>query len=321
MWSDAAGQLAARRAVRAALRAGRLPSALLVTGEPGLGQREFAEWTAAARWCEEEQSPCGSCRTCRQVASGNHPDLLVIARDPDDPEGLGSRHEITVDQIRRRLIPALGLRPVQASGHVVVIDGADLLNESAQNALLKTLEEPPVGSLLLLLCAHPEALLETVRSRCQLLRLAPLDRAAMRALHPDVDDAVLALAAGRPGQVQALLRLDTAALGRALDEVLDDRLSGSAFARAVRALAEQGRGDDAEAPADDGHRLAVEVLLRRLLERGLTATSDDERRLCWQAEAALFEVGADLHRHVPPAVAWGAAGQALASPALADLVG
>jgi hypothetical protein len=253
------------------------------------------------------------------VTSGNHPDLLVITRDPDDAEGLGSRHEITVDQVRRRLIPALGLRPVQESGHVVVIDGADTMNESAQNALLKTLEEPPAGSLLLLLCAHPEALLETVRSRCQVLRLSPLGDAAMSALHPDAGDEVLRLASGRPGRVEALLRLDCAALGRALDDVLAGRLSGSAFARAVQTIVGETGADD-EAPGEP-HRLAAEVLLRRVLERAAGADADAARVAWPRAEAALFEVGADLHRHLPPAVAWAAAGQALAGLSNADLVG
>ncbi|MHC5210093.1 MAG: DNA polymerase III subunit [Planctomycetota bacterium] len=317
MWSEAAGQVAARRAVGRALASDRMPSALLVTGEPGLGKRAFAEWVAAARWCEAADAPCASCRTCRQVASGNHPDLLVIARDPDDAEGLGSKHEITVDQIRKRLIPALGLRPVQASGHIVVIDGADTLNESAQNALLKTLEEPPAGSLLLLLCAHPEALLETVRSRCQLVRLAPLDPGAMRALHPDADEEVLALAAGRPGRVEALLGVDVVSLRDALDQVLAGRMSGSAFALGVQAVVDAAKGEARDAGAD-AHRLAVEVLLRRVLDRAAACQDPD---VPWgRVEAALYEVGADLHRHIPPAVAWGAAGQALASVSITDLV-
>jgi DNA polymerase-3 subunit delta' len=297
-----------------------MPSALLVTGEPGLGKRAFAEWAAAARWCEEQGAPCGSCRTCRQVTSANHPDLLVIARDPDDAEGIGSRHEITVDQIRKRLIPTLGVRPVQTSGRVVVIDGADTLNEPAQNALLKTLEEPPVGSLLLLLCAHPEALLETVRSRCQLVRLAPLDEAAMRARHPEVDEAVLALAAGRPGRVEALLRMDTTALGQALDDVLAGRIGGAAFARAAQAVVDAAGGDGAEAVGEP-HRLALEVLLRRVLDRS-SVPAPDGPDLPWERiQAALFEVATDLHRHLPPALAWGAAGQGLAAVASADLVG
>jgi DNA polymerase-3 subunit delta' len=320
MWSDVAGQVAARRAVTSALASARMPSALLVTGEAGLGKRAFAGWTAAARWCEADKAPCGSCRICRQVSTGNHPDLLVIAREPDDPEGLGSRHEITVDQIRKRLIPALGLRPVQSSGHIVVIDGADMLNEPAQNALLKTLEEPPAGSLLLLLCAHPEALLETVRSRCQVVRLLPLDEAAMRQRFPGVDAAVLELAAGRPGRVPALLAMDTAGLARALEDVLAARRSGSAFARAVQAVIDAAGAAEDDGPTD-AHGLAVDVLLRRVLVLSAAAPAVGPG-LAWErVEAALVEVASDLHRHIPPAVAWGAAGQALAGLAVADLVG
>jgi DNA polymerase III delta' subunit len=207
---DLAGHEELRRALLAALRRGALPHALLLTGEGGSGKRRLAEWLAAARWCAAEPPPCLTCRSCRLVSTGNHPDLHVLVRNPpreQDPDELGSRHEITVDQVRRGLIPALGVRPLEGRGRTVIIDGADELNEAAQNALLKTLEEPPHGTLLLLLAAHADALLDTVRSRCQELRLFPLTAEVLRALFPDADDERLRLAAGRPGRLALRQRL------------------------------------------------------------------------------------------------------------------
>jgi len=307
--SELAGHDEARRALLAVLRRGELPHALLISGEAGLGKRRFVEWVAAARWCGAPEAPCGRCRSCRMVKSRNHPDLHVLVRNPpaaEDPDELGSRHEITVDQVRRGLIPALGLRAVEGQGRTVLVDGADEMNEAAQNALLKTLEEPPRGTLLLLVAAHADALLDTVRSRCQEVRLSPLPEAEMRALFPDADAGLLRLAQGRPGRLLALCRLDVAALGRALEEVLDGRLPGSAFARAAQQVVEQRQEADA---GDDeaAHRLAAEVCLAALCDRLAAGGAAPAG-----AAAALLELATDLRRHIPPAVAWVAAGIELA---------
>jgi DNA polymerase-3 subunit delta' len=302
---DLAGHEELRRALLAALRRGALPHALLLTGETGLGKRRLAQWLAAARWCSAEAPPCGSCRSCRLVATGNHPDLHLLVRNPsreEDPDELGSRHEITVDQVRRGLIPALGVRALEGHGRTVIIDGADELNEAAQNALLKTLEEPPPGTLLLLLAAHADALLDTVRSRCQELRLFPLGADALHALFPDADEARLRLAAGRPGRLAELQRLDVGALLRALDAVLDGACSGSAFAAAVEQVV-AARADARTEDEEAAHRLAAEVCLAHLRDRLAAGGPAPEG-----AAAALLELAMDLRRHIPPGVAWVATG-------------
>ena len=302
------GHEAARRAALAAAAAGRLEGVWLLSGEEGIGKRRFAGWLAAARWCEAGTGePCEHCRTCRQVASGNHPDLLVVARDPDDPDGYGSRFEITVDQVRHRVLPHLALRAVQGGGRTVIVDEADRLNESAQNALLKTLEEPPPGALLLLAAAHPEALLETVRSRCRELRLFPLGDAEMAQLHPEAGEALLRAAGGRPGRIDALASLDLERLAAALDECLGGRAAGGDFARAVVGLVEASLERHPAAEAGDRHRLAVDVLLGALVERERSSPPPP------QAQEALLEVARDLVRHIPSFQAWLAAGEALAS--------
>ena len=308
--SPLVGHGEARRAALAAATAGRLDGVWLLAGDEGIGKRRFADWLAAARWCEVRREtpgePCEACRSCAQARSGNHPDLLVLARDPDDPDGLGSRFEITVDQVRQRLLPHLSLRPVQGRGRTVIVDEADRLNEAAQNALLKTLEEPPPGALLLLVAAHPEALLETVRSRCRELRLFPLRPEELARLHPEASAALLRAAAGRPGRVEALASVDLERLVALLDERLAGRIPASGFAREVVALVEASLERHPAGEAGDRHRLASEVLLAALVEREGTAPPPA------QAQLALLEVARDLGRHVPAAQAWLAAGSGLA---------
>jgi DNA polymerase III subunit delta' len=339
-----AGHREARRALLAALARGALPHALLFSGESGIGKRRLAEWLVAARWCQAPvagEGPCGDCPSCRKVASGQHPDLEVVERNPPkerDPDELGSRTGITVDQIRRGLLPALALRAVEGRGRAAIIDDAESLNEAAQNALLKTLEEPPDGCLVVLVCAHEEALLDTVRSRCQSVRLGPLDAGEMEALFPDADPGVLRLAAGRPGSVVALSGLDVGGLGTLLEQTLQGKVGGAAFARRVQDLV-AGRADAAEAAragavpsgaaagteerdADADHRLVAELLLRHwrdlmARETAPAAGPHDASRSELAADPrlvqeALLELAADLVRHIPPAVAWAAAGQALA---------
>ena len=303
------GHEAARRAALAAAAAGRLEGVWLLSGEEGIGKRRFAGWLAAARWCEvggpAAGEPCGRCRACRQVESGNHPDLLVLARDPDDPDDFGSRFEITVDQVRHRVLPHFALRAVQGGGRTVIVDEADRLNEPAQNALLKTLEEPPPAALVLLVAAHPEALLETVRSRCRELRLFPLRAEELARLHPGATEAQLRAAGGRPGRVEALASLDLERLTAALDAALGGRAAGGDFARALVELVDASLEQRPAAEAGDRHRLAVEVLLGALAEREARDPPPP------QAQEALLEVARDLVRHIPPFQAWLAAGEAL----------
>jgi DNA polymerase-3 subunit delta' len=313
---DLVGHERACQAVLSAVDRGRLPQALLISGEPGIGKSRFARWVAAACWCRKPQRPCGRCPTCRKVDTGNHPDLVVVARDPDDPDGLGSRHGITVDQIRQRIVASLAVRPVEADGHCVIIDGADEMNESAQNALLKTLEEPSPGSLLLLVASHPDALLETVRSRCQELRLTPLDEQQMRELLPAADEQLLRLAAGRPGRLAAYEGLGVDVLNELLQQILGGRLTATGFARRVQ----ESLAADAEASDPAGrHRLAAEWMLRRVAE--LSADGSLGVDASQRAQKALFEVAADLGRHIPPGVAWTAAGLALSTSDLGSRAG
>ena len=138
----------------------RLPHALLLYGRPGLGKHAFALQLAQALLCAAPRAGvgCGHCHSCRLFVAGTHPDLALIGL-------VEEAKSVTIDQIRA-LGDFLSLRPHTATRKVVVISPAEAMNLNAANALLKLLEEPPLGSLLLLVSSHPARLPATIRSRC-----------------------------------------------------------------------------------------------------------------------------------------------------------
>jgi DNA polymerase III subunit delta' len=146
---------------RAAARE-RLPHALLLHAAPGLGGELLAAWIAAFVLCDTRpEAPCGRCATCKLLAAGNHPDLQWVAREED-------AKQLQIDQVRA-LCDVFALKSYRGGHKVAVIATADLMNANAANALLKTLEEPPPRSLLILCAVRPSRLPATIVSRCQRL--------------------------------------------------------------------------------------------------------------------------------------------------------
>ncbi|GAB4507777.1 MAG: DNA polymerase III subunit delta' [Sulfuricaulis sp.] len=141
----------------------QLPHGLLLQGRPGLGKHAFAVQLAQALLCEQPLAgvACGKCHGCHLFSVGTHPDLSGVGLVDD-------AKSITVDQIRV-LGDFLSLRPHTATRKVVVISPAEAMNINAANSLLKLLEEPPLGSMLLLVTSHPARLPATIRSRCSRL--------------------------------------------------------------------------------------------------------------------------------------------------------
>ncbi len=177
-------------------QAGNLPHALLLAGPEGIGRRHFAEALAASLLCLSPQadgSACGACQACQLRQAGTHPDLLTLS-----PE---ASKVIRIDQIRE-LIERLGLSRHHAAWRVVIIEPAEAMNVAAGNALLKTLEEPPPETLLILLASRPARLPATIRSRCQRLSLAmpPRDAALawLREQGAEAAEELLDLAGGAP---------------------------------------------------------------------------------------------------------------------------
>lgn len=220
-------------AFRAALDNGRLHHAWLIAGPRGIGKALFAD-KAALRVLAEGMEPVDSPGlgvpeshpAAKLVEAGSHPDLMRLERLTRD-NGVDLARSITVDQVRglqRLFATTASMSPWR----VVVIDAIDDLEAGGANALLKNLEEPPPNTLFLLVTHAPDRLLPTIRSRCRLLRLAPLENDAMtsvlRAALEDADEAeIAALAAageGAPGKALAMRGLDIAALDRELDALI-----------------------------------------------------------------------------------------------------
>jgi DNA polymerase-3 subunit delta' len=201
------GQATGAAAAAAMIRRARA-HALLLVGPAGIGKTTLALDVAALLLCaaEPDDRPCRDCRGCRMVASGNHPDVHRLA--PEGPGGqirIGSRSDAEPGTVRR-LVADLALLPVEGGARVAIVEHADRLNEDAQSALLKTLEEPPARTWLVLCADEEERLLPTVRSRCARVRLGPVAVREIEALLGDLGaaDAPTAnrlgrLAGGRPG--------------------------------------------------------------------------------------------------------------------------
>ncbi|MEN6458121.1 MAG: DNA polymerase III subunit [Thermoguttaceae bacterium] len=178
-WHGIEGHDAIVEQFRRALARGRLASSFLFAGPAGIGKRAFAAKLAQAMLCqtrpETALDPCESCPSCVQAAAGVHPDIEVVAK-PADKSFIPLELFLGDREHRRRegLCHRIGLKPYLGGRKIALIDDADYLNAEAANALLKTLEEPPPRSVLILIGTTPAKQLPTIRSRCQLIRFQPL---------------------------------------------------------------------------------------------------------------------------------------------------
>ncbi len=194
--------------LRARLSRGALPHALLLCGPEGLGKRAFAEAFVALALCEQRGDvACGRCRACQLLAAGSHPDRVRVGLEERDDGKL--RSEIVVEQIRR-LSERLAMTPQFGGLQLVLIDPAEAMNAAAANALLKTLEEPTRGTVIVLVSDAPGRLVATIRSRCQRIEFKPPSReqvlAWLAAQGVAEGAASLDAASGNPGRALALAR-------------------------------------------------------------------------------------------------------------------
>jgi DNA polymerase-3 subunit delta' len=167
------GQERAVGMLRRALDAGRLGHAYLFAGPSGVGKRTTAMALARACLCSEAPGAgCGRCTECHLLAAGSHPDVFIEDLARAQAEKATATH-ISIDQMRR-VRSQLAMRPVRGPRKIGLVDPADRMTADAQNALLKTLEEPPGCATLILVAANADALLPTIRSRCQRVHFAPL---------------------------------------------------------------------------------------------------------------------------------------------------
>ena len=206
-WQRILGHDALVEGFRRVVHRGRLAHAYLFTGPAGVGKRLFAVELAKALLCEKAKpdklEACDQCPSCVQVEAGTHPDFYYAVRPPEALEFPVS--------LMRELCQSFALKSARGHGKVVLLDDADDLNEEAANCFLKTLEEPPPRSVLILIGSTPDRQLKTIVSRCQVIRFAPLAAEVVDQLlqQQGVEDAVLRarlvrLSGGSPGMAREL---------------------------------------------------------------------------------------------------------------------
>lgn len=227
-FAEILGHRVALESLERCLSSGRIPQALLFRGPARVGKATVAKAFAKALLCDDETAgACGRCPACRLVETGSHPDLLTVRREAKRPKAGENPADVAeedlsafirIDQIRE-MARLAGMAPRQGRRRVFLVDPADRMNPESQNALLKTLEEPPGEAVVILLADRPHLLLPTVRSRCFTLGFSSLPTAELahgleaRGLPADEARTRAALAEGRPGQ----------ALGVELDELRERR--------------------------------------------------------------------------------------------------
>ncbi len=219
-FSDVIGQEKPTKMLQGILSAGKLATAYLFSGERGVGKYKTAVAFASALNCESPVGPdaCGSCASCRKIDSGRHPDLKIVTPE----NGL-----ISVEEIRA-VEEFLSYTPYEGKKKVVIVDDADLMNMYSANAFLKTLEEPPDNSIIILVSSRQEMLAETILSRCLKVRFSTLSETQLNNVAgligmTDLSDVKLRLAMGRVGQL-----IDDEMTGKRDDalNVFEDMISG-----------------------------------------------------------------------------------------------
>ena len=205
-WKRVKGHDSVVRAFQRAVQRDRLAHAYLFAGPSGVGKRSFASELAQALLCENAQpqglESCDRCAACALVRAGNHPDLFTAGRPEDSLE-------LPIDTVRD-LRQSFSLKPARGRGKVAILDDVDFMNDEAANCLLKTIEEPPPRSILLLIGTSPDRQLSTIVSRCQVVHFAPLQAELMLELlrENNISDTTLQshlvrLGGGSPGQALA----------------------------------------------------------------------------------------------------------------------
>lgn len=190
--------------LRRSAASGRSSHAYLFLGGAGAGKRLIANTFAKALQCEGEKRPCDSCKSCHAFNHGNHPDVIYF-------QPLKNGKTYTIEDVREQLLETVDLKPFQYEKKIYIIEKADTLNIQSQNALLKTLEEPPAHAVFLLLAERAEAFLPAILSRVVVMKIRPLSAETiadylMQAGHLAEESHILsAYAQGRIGQALELV--------------------------------------------------------------------------------------------------------------------
>jgi DNA polymerase-3 subunit delta' len=302
-WQRIRGHDVEVEAFRRAVQRGRLAHAYLFAGPTGVGKRLFAVELAKALLCESRPpgdtsrfDACDGCPACIQIEAGAHPDFFGMVRPPD-------KHEFPIE-LMRELCQAFALKTARGRGKVVLLDDADDLNQESANCFLKTLEEPPLRSVLILIGSTPDRQLATIVSRCQIVRFAPLPGPIVDELLSanEIEDAALrkrlvSLSGGSVGL--ALTLADPALLElrrRLIDTIASPRFDPVALAKEWHDFCEKAGKETAE------KRSRATLVLRLLIDFLTDALAVREGGTSHRCEAADAQALGELTRRTAPAV-------------------
>ncbi|MCA9176130.1 MAG: hypothetical protein KDB14_16705 [Planctomycetales bacterium] len=295
---------------RSAISRGHLASTFLFIGPPGVGKRSFALELAASLLClrngEAQLSSCGQCEACIQVAALTHPDVILVTK-PDDKMVLPIDLFVGDADHRHRtgLCHDISLKPYSGRRKIAIIDDADYFNQESANCLLKTLEEPPAHSLLIMLGTSEQRQLPTIRSRSQIIRFQPLNPgdivALLQAEQPELDPTAARKAAEESEGSLTWARLfvdpETAEFRQLLTAALDDsRCDTVQLARDILGYVEAGGTDS---PAKRARmRIVTRIAAMHYRQQLLAAVSGVGRLPAEEVVANHLEIAIDAEGQV-----------------------
>lgn len=230
-FANVIGQAPIKEHIKKSLHTGKISHAYIFYGEKGSGKKTLADLFARALQCEAgSDKPCNQCASCKQALNRNQPDIIYVQHEKP---GI-----ISVDEIRKQVNNDIAIKPYSSERKIYIIDEAEKMNVQAQNALLKTLEEPPAYATIMLLTTNLEAMLQTIRSRCVTLTMKPvpdveLQRYLMRDVQiPDYKASICAtFARGNVGRAKEL------AVSPEFDELKEETL------QLIKSLSEKSLSD------------------------------------------------------------------------------
>ncbi len=225
LFKDIIGQEAALEYLRACVSSGKIAPAYIFAGKDGTGRATIARAFAKMLNCEKgEVEPCDNCSVCARIESGNYPDLYWVK--------LADGEESIKIDVLRAMQERVYLKPFEGRKKAFVIEDAGLMTEEAANCLLKTLEEPPLDSCLMLIADEPSRLLPTIISRCKVVKLRPFSKEAISAmlerqpeLNEDTRELILNYSEGSIGRAQEIISSD---LFNRKNEIIDEFAAESA---------------------------------------------------------------------------------------------
>ena len=308
-FSDILGQDAAIDTLQRAYKADRLPHGLIFAGPTGVGKGTTAKTLAAMFLCEKplkSAEPCGKCDACHLVDANTHPDYHVIYKElirVHDKTGKSKGTTFSINVIRPELVAKAAMKSSMGVGKVFVVEQAELMEPPAQNAMLKTLEEPAGRALILLLTDSPGLLLPTIRSRCQMIRFAPLEPGIVQKQLADrkIDLATArdaaSLADGSLGVALKWIEDGVVDPARQLNQIIDSILAGgdgamelpAFFKKSAEAYAEKQLERDELASKDQANREGLGLFLKiaadRCRSKFAKASPQEQDRLCGAIES------------------------------------